>query len=149
MLISASSIYSCCCSLLLLLFIFIFILMLGSFDSLFDSFFYVNSATVFLNFLRKFYYMEPFPIKFSFSIACYMQIGYFVPRPSRENWKFHIDTNDDIPHVLLYCGLDIVSQCPVRSRYGHRIDISDADYSIFYSCNSSYWVSWGIFKSEF
>jgi len=57
-------------------------------------------------------------MRLSFSIACSIEIGYLVPIPSLENWKFHNDTKEDIPQVLLYWGLEIVIQCPVNNLYG-------------------------------
>jgi hypothetical protein len=63
------------------------------------SIFYVSSA-VFLNLFLIFSSTEPLPIRLSLSMACSIEMGSLVPIPSRENWKFHRETNEEIPQVL-------------------------------------------------
>lgn len=50
-----------------------------------------------------------------------MVMGYLLPMPSLENWKFHNETSEEIPQVLWYCGLEMVIQCPVKTLYGTKI----------------------------
>lgn len=74
--------------------------------------------------------MDPLPIRFNFSIACYTEMGSLVPMPNLENWKFQIDTNDEIPQVRLYCALERVSQWSLSNRKGHFIAIRTSEDNV-------------------